>query len=108
MPPPRWRSVSAGAASGAPYVGGASAAPTMPTVELPASIDPALARLALAIGLFQEEAVTVGRAAEVAGLSYRAFLDALRDRGIPAFEPTDEDLQEDFAFAEAFVPREPA
>lgn len=55
------------------------------TIHLPAGIDEAQARLLLATGLFQEEHVSVGGAAEMAGLSYRAFLDALRERGIPAF-----------------------
>jgi predicted HTH domain antitoxin len=57
----------------------------MATLELPSGVDEARARLLLAIGLFQEEEVSVGKAAEIAGLSYRAFLDALRERGIPAY-----------------------
>jgi predicted HTH domain antitoxin len=57
----------------------------MLTLELPPHVDEARARLILAIGLFQEEEVSVGKAAEIAGLSYRAFLDALRERGIPAY-----------------------
>ena len=55
------------------------------TLDLPPSIDEARARLVLAIGLFQEQEVSVGRAASIAGLSYREFLDALQARGIPAF-----------------------
>ncbi|MEM8557208.1 MAG: UPF0175 family protein [Bacteroidota bacterium] len=59
--------------------------PTLNLPDLPASIDEARARLLLAIRLFQEDEVSVGRAARIAGLPYRAFLDALRERGIPAF-----------------------
>ena len=62
----------------------------MPTLELPPHVDEAQARLALALGLFQEELLGVGRAAEVAGLSYRAFLDELKQRGIPAYIYDDE------------------
>ncbi len=57
----------------------------MLTLDLPPGIEEARARLLLAIGLFQEEEVSVGKAAEIAGLSYRAFLDALCERGLPAF-----------------------
>ncbi|WP_420455792.1 UPF0175 family protein [Rubrivirga sp.] len=57
----------------------------MITLDLPPTIDEARARLLLAIALFQEEEVSVGKAAEIAGLSYRDFLDALRERGIPAY-----------------------
>lgn len=62
----------------------------MLTLDLPPGVDEARARLLLAIGLFQEEEVTVGKAAEIAGLSYRAFLDALAERGIPPY-PADDD-----------------
>lgn len=60
------------------------------TLDLPPSVDEARARLLLAIALFQEDDLTVGRAAEIAGLSYRAFVDALAARGIPPY-PADED-----------------
>ena len=63
----------------------------MPTLELPPNVDEARARLLIAIGLFQEEELPVGKAAELAGLSYRAFLDVLRERGIPAYSYDDDD-----------------
>lgn len=62
----------------------------MITLDLPPHVDEARARLILAIGLFQEEEISVGKAAEIAGLSYRAFVDLLHERGIPAY-PADED-----------------
>ena len=62
----------------------------MVTLDLPAHVDEAKAQLLLAVALFQEGEVSVGRAAEVAGLSYRAFLDALRERGVPAYVYGDE------------------
>jgi predicted HTH domain antitoxin len=62
----------------------------MPTLDLPPHVDEARARLLLAVALFQEEGLTVGQAAEVAGLSYRAFADALVERGVPPY-PADED-----------------
>ena len=44
--------------------------------------------------------MSVGKAAEVAGLSYRAFLDALRERGVPTYVYTEETLEQDLAFVE--------
>ena len=61
------------------------------TLDLPPTVDEARARLLLAIALFQEEEVSVGRAASIAGLSYRDFLDALRARGIPAYVYDDDE-----------------
>ena len=57
----------------------------MAVLELPSVVTPERAALILAIGLFQEGEISVGKAAEIAGLSYRDFLDVLRERGIPAF-----------------------
>ena len=75
----------------------------MLTLDLPPHVDEARARLLLAIGLFQEEEVSVGKAAEIAGLSYRAFLDALHERGIPAYIYDDEaDLQQELEAIRAF------
>ena len=75
----------------------------MVTLDLPPHVDEARARLILAIGLFQEEDVSVGRAAKIAGLSYRAFLEALRERGIPAFVYDDEaDLEQELEAIRAF------
>ena len=74
----------------------------MLTLDLPPHIDEARARLFIATGLFQDGDVSVGKAAEIAGLPYRAFLDVLRERGIPAFVYDDEALEEDLAFVRRF------
>lgn len=66
------------------------------TLDLPPSVDEARARLLLAIALVQEDELTIGRAAEVAGLSYRAFADELHARGIPAFSLSFDDADLDF------------
>jgi len=75
------------------------------TVDLPPSVDEAHARLLLALGLFQEGELPVGKAARLAGLSYRAFWDVLRERGIPAYTITEEMVEEDLAFARDFKQR---
>jgi predicted HTH domain antitoxin len=70
----------------------------MLTLDLPPHVDEARARLLLAIGLFQEEEVSVGKAAEIAGLPYRAFAEALAERGIPLYTYTEEMWEQDLAF----------
>ena len=78
----------------------------MVTLDLPPHVDEARARLHVAVGLFQDGDVSVGKAAEIAGLSYRAFLDALRERGIPAFVYTEEMWEQDLAFLQRQRDRE--
>ena len=68
------------------------------TLPIPPGIDADAARRALALGLFQEGHVSVGKAAEIAGLSYRAFLDVLKERGIPAYVYDEEAFEQDMAF----------
>ncbi len=53
------------------------------TLDLPLGLDPERVRLHTAISLFQDGEVGVGKAAQVAGMSYRAFWDELTKRGIP-------------------------
>lgn len=74
----------------------------MLTLDLPPSVSEAKARLLLAVALFQEGEVSVGKGAEIAGLHYRAFADALMDRGVPLVTYTEEMLEQDIAFAREF------
>lgn len=53
------------------------------TVELPEFVTAEEARLMIAIQLFQEERVSCGRAAEIAGLEKAAFIQELGRRRIP-------------------------
>ena len=52
-------------------------------------------RLAYAVDLFLRGIVSVGRAAELAGLSLYDFLVELRRRGIEAYPYSDEELREE-------------
>lgn len=45
----------------------------------------AQARIALAIDLFTRRAVSLGKAAELAGTDYQEMIHLLKERGIPAF-----------------------
>lgn len=62
----------------------------MLTLDLPAHVDEARARLLFAVALFEDGQLGIGRAADIGGVSYRAFLGALRERGIPPV-PADDD-----------------
>ena len=65
------------------------------TFSLPPDVPDAAVRLALAVGLFLDDHVTVGRGAEIAGVSYRAFVDALAERKIPHLAIAGGDYDED-------------
>lgn len=56
-------------------------------------------KLALAIGLFVERAISLAKAARLAGMTRYEFALLLKRRGIPAYEYTESDYQEDLAFA---------
>ena len=74
-------------------------------VILPKSVEAKLSRetaaLSLAIGLFVTEEVTLGQAAEIAGISQSAFLKELGARCIPIHYGREE-LEEDLRVVESF------
>ena len=67
------------------------------TLTLPPEIGADEARLLLAIQLFEDERVSLGRAAEVAGYSKRAFIEILGHRGVPVIDYPPEDLDAELA-----------
>ena len=62
------------------------------TVDLPLTLAPERARLLLAIRLFEEDEVSLGYAAEMAGYSVRTFIELLGKRGITVVDYPNEDL----------------
>jgi len=66
-----------------------------------ATLSPQSAALHLAIGLFVTEEVTLGQAAEIAGISQTAFLKESGARRIPIHYGGDE-LKEDLRIVESF------
>jgi len=50
----------------------------------------------LVLKRFREGAISSGKGAAVLGISRREFLDLLTREGVPLFEPTDEELAEEF------------
>jgi predicted HTH domain antitoxin len=69
-----------------------------------AMLSPQLVALHLAIGLFVTEEVTLGQAAEIAGISQTAFLKELRVRRIPIHYGRAE-LEEDLRVIESLAPQ---
>jgi predicted HTH domain antitoxin len=69
-----------------------------------AMLSPQSAAMHLAIGLFVTEEVTLGQAAEIAGISQTAFLKELGARRIPIHYGRAE-LDEDLRVAESFAGR---
>jgi len=65
------------------------------TLTIPDSVQvsQADAQIMLAIKLFETKRLPLGKAAIVAGLSYRAFHELLIKHGIPVVSMTEEDVQ---------------
>jgi predicted HTH domain antitoxin len=51
------------------------------------------AQILLAMKLFETEKLSLGKAAEMAGLSYRAFYELLARYGIPVVSMTEDDVK---------------
>jgi predicted HTH domain antitoxin len=62
------------------------------TVDLPSHVPSDEARLLLSIKLYEDERVSLGKAAEMAGYAKRAFMDVLSRKGIPVINISPEDL----------------
>ena len=62
------------------------------TIDLPSHIPADEARLLLSIKLYEAERISLGKAAELAGYSKRAFMEMLSKEGIPVINISPEDL----------------
>ncbi len=61
-------------------------------------------RVSLAVKLYEEEVLSLGKAARFAGLSVEAFLDKLDARGIPAVRYEPQELDTEIAAIKADSP----
>ncbi|MCB9159411.1 MAG: UPF0175 family protein [Caldilineaceae bacterium] len=55
-------------------------------------------KVSLAIGLFAEQMLSLAKAAALAGMDRRAFAYLLKSVGLPAYEYSETDFEEDIAF----------
>ena len=69
------------------------------TLKVPAGVSDDEARLLVAIGLFVAGRVSLGKAAELASYSQRAFMEILSHRGIPVVRYGADEVDEDLANA---------
>jgi len=63
-------------------------------VEKPEEVKKKL-KIALAILLFQERTISLGKATELAGMSRVRFVEVLKEHAIPAFEYGEKDFERD-------------
>jgi predicted HTH domain antitoxin len=63
------------------------------TIPDTANICEADAQILLAVKLFESKKLTLGKAAEVAGLSYRTFYELLIKYNVPIVTLTEEDVK---------------
>jgi predicted HTH domain antitoxin len=69
------------------------------TLQVPTGVSDDEARLLVAIGLFIDGRVSLGKAAELAGFSRRAFMEILAHRGISVVKYAPDEVDEDLAHA---------
>lgn len=62
------------------------------TLDLPSHISSEEARRLLSIKLYEAERISLGKAAELAGYSKRAFMELLVKEGIPVLDYPPEEL----------------
>jgi predicted HTH domain antitoxin len=67
--------------------------------DLPHDVTDEEARLLVAIGLYEQKRVSIGKAAQIAGYSRRAFTEILSHRGIAVVDYPAEDLAKDLEVA---------
>jgi predicted HTH domain antitoxin len=60
-------------------------------------------RKLLALKYFQAKFLSLGKAAELAGMSRINFIEYLSDSGIPVFDYDEDEMNREFAAAEAIV-----
>jgi predicted HTH domain antitoxin len=73
------------------------------TVPDTANLSQTDAQILFAIKLFESETLSLGKAAEVAGLSYRTFYELLTRYGVPVVSMTEEEVIEEIANADQFL-----
>lgn len=52
-------------------------------------------KIALALVLFQEKSISLGKATELAEMSRASFIELLKEHGIPLYEYTEKDFERD-------------
>jgi predicted HTH domain antitoxin len=72
------------------------------TIPDSANVSQADAQIMLAVKLFETKRLPLGKAASVAGLSYRTFYELLVKYGVPIVTMTEEDVRMEIANARKF------
>ena len=73
------------------------------TVPDMANISKTDAQIMFAIKLFESKTLSLGKAAEVAGLSYRTFYELLVRYGVPVISMTEDDIVEEITNVGQFL-----
>jgi predicted HTH domain antitoxin len=67
--------------------------PTPFTIDLPPHVSTGEARLLLCAKLYESGRISLGKAAEMAGYSKRAFMELLAEEGVPVINASADDLE---------------
>lgn len=75
-------------------------------LDLPVHINPEEATLLLCMKLYESRRLSLGKAAELAGYSKPAFMELLAKEGIPVFNYSGDDLEQELRDLETFEARQ--
>jgi predicted HTH domain antitoxin len=73
---------------------------TLPDMSNITAVD---AQIMLAVKLFETKKLSMGKAAEVAGLSYRTFYELLLKYDVPVFTQSVDDIRQDMENVRRFL-----
>ena len=73
------------------------------TIPETANLSKTDAQILFAIKLYETEKLSLGKAAEVAGLPYRTFYDLLIRYGIPVINIIEEEIEQEISNAERLL-----
>jgi len=73
------------------------------TVPDMANLSKTDAQILFAMKLYESKTLSLGKAAEMAGLSYRTFYELLIRYGIPVVSMTEKDIEEEIANVDQFL-----
>jgi predicted HTH domain antitoxin len=63
------------------------------TIDLPPTVTKEEATFLLAVALYGADRISLGKAAELAGIPKRAFMERLVDEGVPVIDDDPEELE---------------
>lgn len=72
------------------------------TLQIPDHLDESEAKIFLAAKLYEKGSLSIGQAADLAGISKRDFMERLSNYGVSVFEYSENELEKDILNAQNY------